>query len=109
MYNLVLNELEKTLKKYDINQYNLYTKISFLYEFLNKKIDKNFKLEILDIFYNLKNMNNSSLDIETFLRTHYKDKSINILFIYLWYKILNKNYNEQTIFQKIETDYKNSS
>ncbi|WP_047395387.1 helix-turn-helix transcriptional regulator [Cetobacterium sp. ZOR0034] len=109
MYNLVLNELEKTLKKYDINQYNLYTKISFLYEFLNKKTDKNFKLEILDIFYNLKNMNNSSLDIETFLRTHYKDKSINILFIYLWYKILNKNYNEQTIFQKIETDYKNSS
>ena len=107
MYNLVLIELEKNLKDYSIEHYNLYSKIGFLYDFLNKKTEKNYKLEILEIFYNLKDINNFNIDIELYLRDRYKDKLINILFIYIWYK--NIGCNEQIIFQKIENDYKNSS
>lgn len=107
MYNLVLIELEKNLKNYSIEHYNLYSKIGFLYDFLNKKTEKNYKLEILEIFYNLKDMNNFNIDVELYLRDRYKDKLINILFIYIWYK--NLGCSEQIIFQKIENDYKNSS
>lgn len=107
MYNLVLIELEKNLKDYSIEHYNLYSKIGFLYDFLNKKTEKNYKLEILEIFYNLKDINNFNIDIELYLRDRYKDKLINILFIYIWYK--NLGCGEQIIFQKIENDYKNSS
>lgn len=107
MYNLVLIELEKNLKDYSIEHYDLYSKIGFLYDFLNKKTEKNYKLEILEIFYNLKDINNFNIDIELYLRDRYKDKLINILFIYIWYK--NLGCSEQIIFQKIENDYKNSS
>ncbi len=37
MYSLVLNELEKSLRNYNSDYYNLYTKICFLYEFLSKQ------------------------------------------------------------------------
>lgn len=109
MYNLVLNELEKSLKNYNSDYYNLYTKICFLYDFLNKKIEKNFKLEVLEIFYNLREIEDLGLDIDSYIRDHYKDKLINILFIYAWYKNLQDIYSEQTILQKLEHDYKNSS
>lgn len=109
MYSLVLNELEKSLRNYNSDYYNLYTKICFLYEFLSKKNEKNFKLEILEIFYNLKEIEDLGLDIDLYLKDRYKDKLINILFIYIWYKNFQNTYNEQTIIQKIEYDYKNCS
>lgn len=109
IHSLVLNELEKNLKNINNTYYNLYSKICFLYDFLNKKNENNYKLEILEVFYNLKEISELDINIESHLKESYKDKLINILFIYVWYKNMHENYADQLIFQKIENSYKNSS
>ena len=84
MYALIVEELERNLKKFDVEYYQRYLKTMYLSEYLITRDKTNLRLEVLEIFYYLKNKSNQNIEI--YLENNCKSVYLKIFLTYILYK-----------------------
>ena len=103
MYALIVEELERNLKKFDVEYYQRYLKTMYLSEYLITRDKTNLRLEVLEIFYYLKNKSNQNIEI--YLENNCKSVYLKIFLTYILCKKSDTEAETKTLLDNLKTKY----